>query len=67
MMKITISVLGVVALGCFIYRVWRDGLIANSKANESLSGHTFAIKELTSPDSIDLDELKERIRHDFQG
>ena len=32
--------------------------------NDNPGGHTFAIDELTSPDSVSFDALKEKIRHD---
>jgi len=62
-MKTTISVLSGIALGYFIGTiVSRPGLFKRGGANDDLSGHTFAINELTSRDSVSLDALKEKIR-----
>ena len=68
-MKTTISLLSGLALGYFISiriapkngRAFRANFFSKDEANDSGS-HTFSINELTSPDSVNLNELKKKIK-----
>ncbi|MEO5673614.1 MAG: YtxH domain-containing protein [Chitinophagales bacterium] len=43
----------------------RSLLFSNESDDDDLSGHTFNINELVSPDSSSLDSIKEKIEHGF--